>query len=86
MVKFIRLYTFATASEHLDMGLEIEPIKVEIRFNPTYVVHVEAKSDEIGGCEIRMLNGECFYVEETVDQVCKMIETATKYVNYPAAN
>ena len=85
MANFVFIYTYVAESEQVDMGLKIEAEKVEISFNPEFVVYVEGKAGG-QGCEISMINGEWFYVDETRAQVMEMIAKATIHGNYSGPN
>ena len=83
MAQFIRIMTYVADSEQVDIGMPIEPEKVELFFNPDYVVYVEGKGGDLGGCEVSMMNGECFYVDESPQEVMQLI---AKYGIHPRAN
>ena len=82
---FIRILTYVTDSTTVDMGLPIDPEKVEIFFNPDFVVYVEGKGAG-EGCEISMINGECFFVDESPQQVMDMISKAYANGIHPRQN
>ena len=83
MAQFIRIMTYVADSEQVDMGMPIDPEKVELFFNPDYVVYVEGKGGDLGGSEISMMNGECFYVDESPQEVMQLI---AKHGIHPRAN
>lgn len=85
----IRIFTFITGPEHIDLGLPIadEAVeRVEVLFNPDFVTHIEAKSKAIGGSEINLAGGAFLYVEETPQQIAELIKKAKQYEFYPASN
>ena len=76
---FIRIFTYVVDTETPDLGLPIndsEVEKVEVFFRADFVVYIEGKGAG-EGCEISMVNGECFYVDESPAQVMGMITKAT---------
>ncbi len=85
----VRVFTFITEPEHIDMGLPIDPEsieRVEVLFNSDFVTYIEAKAESIGGCEINLAGGEFIYVEETPQEVAELIEKAKKNEFYPRSN
>ena len=83
MANFVRIMTYVADSEQVDMGMPIEPERVELFFNPDYVVYVEGKGGDSGGCEVRMMNGECFYVDESPREAMHL---RAKHGIHPRAN
>ena len=85
---FVRIFTYVTDSVNPDLGIPIDQVqveKVEMIFNPNYVVYIEGKGAG-SGCEISMVNGECFFVDVSPQQVAELIKKAKQNEFYSAAN